>query len=93
MIVYCIKSPNEIEFRPIKKEDYLNSIARKQWLPPDNKLEIKLPDIGPGDRRWNHYDILTRKNMSSIEEFHAKAALRHWKVMRTVLPDSVWENW
>jgi hypothetical protein len=93
MVVYCVKTPTEIEWRLTTNEDYLGSIARRQFLPPDEGMEIKLVDIGPGDRRWTQQDILTRGNTSVIEDFHPEAAMKHWRIMRTVMPAAVWENW
>ena len=92
MVVYCVKTPTEIQFRLTTNDDYLNSMARRQFLPPDESLEIKLPDLG-GDRKWTQYDILKRGNESVIEEYHTQAALKHWRIMRTVMPAAVWENW
>jgi hypothetical protein len=93
MVVYCIKTPTEIEFRLPTNDDYLNSMARRQFLPPDEGLEIKLGELGGTDRKWTQYDILARGNESLVEEHHGPSAMRHWRIMRTVLPAAVWENW
>jgi hypothetical protein len=93
IVVFCIKTPTAIEFRLPTNDDYLNSMARRQFLPPDESLEIKHDDIGSDDREWTPYDILARGNESIIEAYHTESALRHWKIMRTVIPAAVWENW
>ena len=93
MIVFCKKSADPITFRLATNEDYLDSMARRSFLPPDEGLEIKLPEIGPGDRRWEHHDILKKGNETEVEKYHQEAALRHWHIMRTVMPDAVWELW
>jgi hypothetical protein len=28
-----------------------------------------------------------------LERFHEEGAVSHWRIMRTVLPDGVWEMW
>jgi hypothetical protein len=38
-------------------------------------------------------EVLTRGQQWKVEKYHPDAAKRHWRVMRTVLPDGVWENW
>jgi len=77
----------------MKNEDYLDSMSRRQFLPPDEGLEIELPSIGGGDRKWTHWDVLMRGNESVVEEWHREAAVRHWGIMRGVLPAEIWENW
>jgi spermidine synthase len=92
MVVFCTKSVRSIEFRKPRTEDYLGSLARRQFIPPDDELEIKLPDIG-GGRKWKPTDLLKQGGEEMVEESHSEAAVRHWRIMRTVLPDEVWENW
>jgi hypothetical protein len=93
MVIYCIKTPGEIEFRATSNDDYLGSMARRQFLPPDESLQMRLVEIGGQDRRWTHEDILKRGNESIVEEYHSEAALRHWQIMRTVMPAGIWELW
>lgn len=93
MVVYCIKQPKDIEWRLTTNEDYLGSMARRQFLPPDEGHELILANIGGGSRKWTKTDILTRGNESIINDFHAEASMKHWRIMRTVLPGAVWENW
>jgi hypothetical protein len=93
MVVFCTKSNAPIEFRASRNEDYLNSMARRAFLPPDEGLEIKLPTIGGGTRKWTEADVLKRGEEGEVQKYHQEAALRHWKVMRKVFPDGVWENW
>jgi hypothetical protein len=93
MIVFCRKSNDAITFRRGRSEDYLDSIARRSFLPPDDGLEIKLAEIGGLDRRWAEEDILKVGHEEVVEKFHQEAALRHWHIMRKVMPDVVWELW
>jgi spermidine synthase len=92
MVVYCTKLNAKIEWRATTNEDYLGSMARRAFMPPDEGYELELPKIF-GERKYLASDILTRANETALEEFRLDSALRHWKIMRTVLPDKVWENW
>jgi hypothetical protein len=93
MVIYCTKSTANIEFRMTTNEDYLGSMARRKFLPPDESLEMQLVEIGGQDRRWTHEEILQRGNESIVEEYHSEAAIRHWEIMRTVMPAGIWELW
>ena len=68
-------------------EDYLDSGARQQYLFPKPELEIKKDAFnleGP---------VLKRGHTRQLERWHQTSAVGHWRIMRTVLPDVVWENW
>jgi hypothetical protein len=93
MVVFCTKTTRPIEFRPSRNEDYLESMARRSFLPPDEGLEIKLNTIGGGSRQWTEADVLKKGSEEEVQKYHQEAALRHWTVMRRVFPAGVWENW
>ncbi|EXJ79747.1 hypothetical protein A1O3_08030 [Capronia epimyces CBS 606.96] len=85
MVIFCRKENMPITFRRPIPADYLGSGARREYLLP--KYEI-LPDAfektGP---------VLMSGKTGELEKWQAKSALGHWRVMRTVLPDVIWENW
>lgn len=93
MVVLCTKTSEPIEFRASRNEDYLDSMARRSFLPPDEGLEIKLSAIGGGARKYTELDVLRKGKEDEVQKYQQEAALRHWKVMRNVFPDGVWENW
>ena len=33
------------------------------------------------------------KTMQMLQKWQEHSALGHWAIMRTVIPDKVWENW
>lgn len=63
-------------------------MAKKQHLVPKPDLEIDFA-FDPEEKK----DLLRKGNTHELERYHADSARNHWKIMRTVLPDAVWENW
>jgi hypothetical protein len=92
MIVFCTKSDRPIKFRLSTNADYLGSMARREFIPPDEGYELKLETIG-GEEQWKDTEGLKRGEESSLEKYRTEAAVRHWRIMRTVLPDVVWQTW
>lgn len=37
--------------------------------------------------------VLREKEMGRLDKYQDRGALEHWAIMRTVLPDRVWEGW
>ena len=89
MILFCRKKPNGgLRFRAGTPDDWRGSLSRKALLPPPKHLEIGFPkNIGKGG------EVLKRGGEAELEKYHRDAAKHHWKIMRTVLPDAIWENW
>jgi hypothetical protein len=86
MVFFCRKSGREpVKFRKAIEADFLGSGLRKAYMVP--KHEIQASEF------QTEGDILTKKNTALLEKYQTKSAVGHWKVMRTVLPDGVWENW
>jgi hypothetical protein len=94
MVVFCLKNDGgkgkaALSFRAPSERDFMGSLARKSYLVPKPHLEIMynfLPK-GQGGRE------MTRKDVGELEKFHEEGAVSHWRIMRTVLPDAVWEMW
>jgi hypothetical protein len=86
MVFFCRKPDSPaISFREPAEADYLGTGLRKAYMFP--QYEVKPEQFvqeGP---------ILTVKNSRILEKQQARSAIGHWSVMRTVLPDAVWENW
>ena len=86
MIIFCLKSSRQIDFRQPVEADFLGSIARQHRLLPQNEI--------PSDYFDNpRTKILKRSNMHELDAFQVESAVGHWNVMRTVLPEFIWENW
>lgn len=86
MVFFCRKPATEaVKFRKPVEADFLGSGLRKAYMFPQH--EIKASEFKADG------DILTINNAGLLEKYQTKSAVGHWKVMRTVLPDGVWENW
>ena len=48
---------------------------------------VREGSIGDGGRVMGNADV------GELEKFHEDGAVSHWKIMRTVLPEGVWEMW
>jgi hypothetical protein len=94
MVVFCVKNDHgkgksAIKFRQANEKDYLGSIARGNFLRPRGEYEItfdakKVEDGGK---------IMKKSGVGELEKWHKLGAISHWRIMRTVLPDGVWELW
>lgn len=90
MVIFCRKSNEDFTFRNPIEADYLKSGARRHHLFPRHEIDAALFEKGgePGD-----LEILKRGRTEKIQAFNKDSAVGHWRIMRTVLPDSLWENW
>jgi hypothetical protein len=94
MVVFCVKNDhghgkNAIRFRDPEAKDLLGSIARQNYLKPRAELEVeyKYVKAEEGGR------TMGRKEVGELEKYHKEGAVSHWRIMRTVLPEGVWEMW
>lgn len=86
MIVFCRPSKTPLVFRQPTDADFLGSIVRRRTLYPAKELEVKFkPDEGA--------QLLTPETVEVLEKGHRESAVSHWRIMRTVLPDKIWELW
>ncbi len=76
-------------FRRPTESDVLGSIARRRFLYPRFEIDLQ--------RYWadlkTRPTILQEDNIGELVEWQKKSALGHWAVIRTVVPDAVWENY
>ncbi|KAG9229983.1 S-adenosyl-L-methionine-dependent methyltransferase [Amylocarpus encephaloides] len=90
MVIFCTKSPGTtISFREPEEHEYLNSRARRMFLVP--KHEVFLEDFAR--RREGDMEVLRRNETGGFEGWQRESAGGHWVVMRTVLPEGIWESW
>ncbi|KIX10575.1 uncharacterized protein Z518_01659 [Rhinocladiella mackenziei CBS 650.93] len=85
MVFFCRKRVIPVKFRKPMAADFLGSGARREFLLPKHEI---LPETFE-----KNGDVLKSGNTKQLEQWQAKSALGHWNVMRTVLPDAIWENW
>jgi len=95
-VFFCTPS-SSLTFRKANTADYLSSYLREHVLGVFDEREVRLDLIrgnatGDADlddeRRW----ILTDAH-NPLGLWQDQAALEHWRVMRGVLPDAVWETY
>ncbi|CAI6340900.1 unnamed protein product [Periconia digitata] len=92
MVMFCIKgdeSKHAIQFRDANEDDLMGSLARRSYLQPREEWEV-IFDFVPES---NGGKIMGRTDVGELEKFHKESAVNHWKVMREVLPEDVWNTW
>lgn len=97
-----------LTFRDVRPADFLQSKTRPHFLPPRHEVRDedyfattgeeggKAGGKEKGEREEGEVEvvpILRRNDTKALESYHETSALGHWVVMRTVVPDFVWENW
>ncbi len=94
IIIFCSNSPGQITFRRPTKADFLGSKSREHYMLPDARLEIPFPlQKLPTRRQRVRTEALQQGEEQQWAAQQADSAIKHWYVMRKVLPDAVWELW
>ena len=89
MVIFCTKaSPSSLTFRQPVERDFLDTGARKMFLLPKFEVERGVFEMVDGDG-----GLLYRNKTERFKGWQETSSSGHWAVMRTVLPDGVWENW
>ncbi|THZ79712.1 spermine/spermidine synthase [Aureobasidium pullulans] len=92
MVIFCKNSAvGELKFRASVEADFLGAVSRRHYLAPKDKLELKFPT----EEEMQDYAVqtLTVDNLGGFEKKQVESAKKHWKIMRLVVPDFVWELW
>ncbi|KAI1353803.1 S-adenosyl-L-methionine-dependent methyltransferase [Xylaria sp. FL0043] len=87
VMIFCLMTDDKITFRKPVKSDYLQSLSRRQFLVPQH--EVPLSALSPRDE----VGILRANETEKLAKWHDQSALRHWEVMRTVIPSEIWNQW
>lgn len=87
LVLFCRKAAGSFKFRQPTRDDFLGSQARQHHLLPRYEMNKQYFTKRHGT------DVVTKRNSAELEKSQYQSALGHWKVMRSVLPDAVWENW
>jgi phospholipid N-methyltransferase len=87
IIVFCRNTPGPIKFRKPSQADFLGSKSREHYMLPDPSLEIPIPAPNTG------FEVLKPGDESKWSSHQATSAMKHWHVMRRVIPAPVWELW
>ncbi|EHK48224.1 hypothetical protein TRIATDRAFT_155042 [Trichoderma atroviride IMI 206040] len=89
MMIFCRKTEGALTFRPVVKEDCLNSVSRQNFLKPLNEmLPRDLFSIGSDEE-----GILLRNGTDKVSKGQQVNSDGHWAIMRKSLPASLWERW
>ena len=89
IVIFCRKSPGPFTFREPVESDFLGSPARRQHLVPQHEVDETFYDEIPRGKG----NVIRRGQTGGLEASQMRSAVGHWHVMRSVLPDVVWENW
>ncbi|RSL88291.1 hypothetical protein CEP51_001798 [Fusarium floridanum] len=87
MVIFCRKTPGDITFRRPVPSDFLRSRARQAFLAPQH--EVREQEFLDNDDT----DVLAKNRTGKVTKWHQKSAAGHWKIMRSVLPGKIWEQW
>jgi len=95
MVIFCRNAPSSgpITFRRPTPSDYLGSQSRAHYLLPKADHEIDFPLRKEADSPRHETEILRRGEEGDWSGQQIESAVRHWRIMRKVVPDVVWELW
>ena len=83
-VIFC--SEFGVDFRLAKEEDFHGSVLRGKTLTGFRDRELYISNIEDPEF------ILTDAN-NKLEGWQIQGALEHWEVIRTVMPDEIWNNY
>jgi hypothetical protein len=90
MVIFCKKGRTPLRFRQPTSADFLGSKSRESYMLPQFEIDPMIfedADVKSSQR------ILQIGKTDLLEAYHTRSAIGHWKIMRTVLPVEIWENW
>ncbi len=90
VIVFCTKTPHPFKFRSPGEADFLGSGARTSYLLPQHEIDGSMFERREGE---GDLQVLKKGRTQKLDEWQRQSAVGHWGIMRTVLPNLIWENW
>ncbi|KAF2770460.1 S-adenosyl-L-methionine-dependent methyltransferase, partial [Teratosphaeria nubilosa] len=93
VVVFCRNSPGEVKFRQPSRKDFLGSKSRETYLLPKAEWEVQFPLRTNGSMTVDvsRHEVLKKGDERLWTAQVEESAIRHWRVMRNVLPAKVWE--
>ncbi|KAK2754425.1 hypothetical protein FQN54_007069 [Arachnomyces sp. PD_36] len=88
MVIFCKKAKSPLTFRRPVEADYLQSRARQIFLEPQHEIPPETFAL-----KENEQKILKEGETANLRSWQTQSAIGHWKIMRTVIPPGVWENY
>lgn len=95
IVFFCTPSPTPLTFRSAVEEDYLHSYLRRHILSSLDKREINHAQFGDSSiwsATMEEKFVLTDAH-NTLNTWQEGEALDHWKLMREMVPDVVWETY
>ncbi|KAI6135041.1 hypothetical protein EDD17DRAFT_513507 [Pisolithus thermaeus] len=94
VVFFCSKSASPLTFRPSVEGDYLHSYLRRHVLSSLERREIPISVLRkPSVLSAKAKDVfLLTDTDNKLNEWQRAAAAEHWRIMRKVMPDTVWET-
>ncbi|KAG2369666.1 hypothetical protein BDR07DRAFT_1447516 [Suillus spraguei] len=95
IVFFCSPSPAPLIFRPAVEEDYLHSYLRRHILSSLDEREInhaQIRDNSIWSAATEEKFVLTDAH-NALNTWQEEEALEHWKLMREIIPDVVWETY
>ncbi|KIK79741.1 hypothetical protein PAXRUDRAFT_16167 [Paxillus rubicundulus Ve08.2h10] len=95
MVFFCSPSPAPLMFRPSVDADYLHSYLRHHVLSSLDEREVSITQVRGGvawSKATEEQFLLTDVD-NKLDEWQREEAMEHWKLMRRILPDIVWETY
>ncbi|KAF2171904.1 hypothetical protein M409DRAFT_63445 [Zasmidium cellare ATCC 36951] len=109
LVIFCRNAPGPITFRNPRRADYLGSKSRQYYMLPKPEHEIPFPSqqqqqqtgarssdasySAPQQQQEGQPRILALGDEGRFAKEQGRSAVRHWRIMRKVVPDGVWDNW
>ena len=89
MVIFCKKTESPLHFRQPVETDFLGSKSRETYLYPKIEIDPAVFAKANGGKQY----ALVEGRLAELRTWQSQSAIGHWKIMRTVLPGAVWENW
>jgi hypothetical protein len=91
MVIFCKKTTaSPLRLRHPTTADFLGSKSRESYLLPKHEID---PAVFENAYAPKGQRILKVGQTDIVQAYGTQSAIGHWKIMRTVLPDEIWENW
>ncbi|RPD66995.1 hypothetical protein L226DRAFT_529389 [Lentinus tigrinus ALCF2SS1-7] len=92
-VFFCTPSTNALEFRQATQSDFLGSYLRRHVLTSLGEHEGDISTVGDDIAEDKREQYILKDLVNPLADWQEKEAIKHWKIMRGVLPDVVWETY
>ncbi|KAG6830315.1 hypothetical protein H0H92_001250 [Tricholoma furcatifolium] len=92
IVFFCTKSDSPLTFRESKSDDWLGSPMRRHVLESISERELDLNIIREYESVEDNSKFILTDAHNPLGKLQDEQGLRHWRLMRDVLPDEHWET-